>query len=324
MEPAPELVDFFERLLTVSMTLKSELFMEAWSRHAGSLFIGPDPNEWWEGFDQIAAIGAAQFHEMRDLGGITFQSDEVRAWKEGTVGWIAAKLRVSLGEFENQDARMTVIVHETGAFWKVVHWHFAFLVTNEEALGAELTTAVDELLLLVQDQSPPPAGMAADGSVTIVFTDIEGSTELMESMGESKWLELLTWHESVVKQQTLIFGGTVVKNQGDGFMLAFPAAGSATACATAIQRSLSIGWQGVDLPVRVGLHTGNAKAEAGDFFGRTVVLAARVANSAGGGEILLSQSVHDELDGAFPLDNARTLALKGLSGEHAVYPLRWR
>jgi class 3 adenylate cyclase len=127
-----------------------------------------------------------------------------------------------------------------------------------------------------------------------------------------------------VGQKTAVFGGTVVKGQGDGFMLAFPAAGSAAACASAIQRTLSEGWFGVPVPARVGMHTGNAKAEGGDFFGRTVVVAARICSIASGGEILLSQASQEELEGAFPLNGPRSAALKGLSGTHAVFDLNWR
>ena len=156
--------------------------------------------------------------------------------------------------------------------------------------------------------------MATDGSVTIVFTDIENSTALMETLGEDRWLELLEWHDHAVRQQTTLFGGSVVKGQGDGFMLAFPAAGSATASAMAIQRALSTGWESIPVPVRIGMHSGNAKAEAGDSFGRT----------AAGGEILASQVVQQDLSGALPLGGERSLDLKGLVGHHAVFPVLWR
>jgi adenylate cyclase len=176
----------------------------------------------------------------------------------------------------------------------------------------------------VQDDPPPLAAMSSDGSVTIVFTDIEGSTALMESLGEESWLELLDWHDGVVRQQTLLFGGIVVKGQGDGFMLAFPATGSATASAMAVQRALSAGWEGVPVLVRIGMHSGNAKAEAGDFFGRTVVIAARVAGAAAGGEILVSQAVQEDLAGAFPLGGVRSLNMKGMVGHHAAFPVSWQ
>jgi class 3 adenylate cyclase len=197
-------------------------------------------------------------------------------------------------------------------------------VANEESLGVDLTTAVEEILTMVQDEPPPTMAMAPDGTVTIMFTDIEGSTTLMESLGEPRWLELLDWHEGIVRQQTGLFGGTVVKGQGDGFMLAFSAAGAAAACAVAIQRSLSSGWTGIPVAVRVGMHSGNAKVEGGDFFGRTVVIAARISSAASGGEVLASQVVQEALGGAFPVGEARALTLKGLAGHHSAFPVLWQ
>lgn len=261
---------------------------------------------------------------MKEMGGARVDIDEIVAWKEGTVGWISMRGRETFGQSEPQKIRMTFIVHEDGAFWRIVHHQMSVTVSNEEFVGLELTTAVDDLLLLVQDLAPPTAGMSSDGSVTIMFTDLEGSTALMESLGEESWLELLEWHDSIVKQQTAVFGGTVVKGQGDGFMLAFAAAGSAAACAIAMQRSLSEGWAGVPVPTRIGLHTGNAKAQGGDFFGRTVVVAARISSMAGGGEILLSQEIQENLNGAFPLEGPRALSLKGLSGNYTVFELAWK
>lgn len=145
----------------------------------------------------------------------------------------------------------------------------------------------------------------------------------MEALGEVRWLELLQWHDDAVRQQTSLFGGNVVKGQGDGFMLAFPAPGSAVACASALQRSLASGWSGVEVRVRIGMHSGNAKSDAGDFFGKTVVVAARVASAAEGGEILITQAVQEDLGGAFKVGTSRTLALKGLAGRYPVFPVSW-
>jgi len=196
-------------------------------------------------------------------------------------------------------------------------------VPNEQVVGMGLTTTVEEILAEVQDEEPPVAATAADGAVTIVFTDIEGSTHLMETLGEQRWLGLLGWHNDAVTQQTSLFGGSVVKGQGDGFMLAFPACGSATACAIATQRLLKGGWEGTPVPTRIGVHCGNAKVEGGDFFGRTVVIAARISSAAGGGEILVSEDVQQILAGAFPLSAPRSIALKGIAGERPVFPVRW-
>jgi adenylate cyclase len=323
MEPSPELVAFTERWMS-SWFVDFDGYVDPLSHHPGLRFIGPDPGEWWVGLETHMTVGRTQFSEMATLSAIHIDADEIVAWREGTVGWIAIRCHITFGNRDPQEARMTVIVHEEGVYWKIVHQQFAVTVENEDLVGLELTTAVDELLLLVRDASPPAAGVSADGSITIVFTDLEGSTVLMESLGEERWLELLKWHDGIVKKKTAVFGGTVVKGQGDGFMLAFPAAGSAAACATAVQRTLSEGWFGVPVRARVGLHTGNAKAEGGDFFGRTVVIAARIASIANGGEILLSQAAQDELEGAFPLNGPRSTALKGLSGLYTVFDLSWR
>lgn len=236
---------------------------------------------------------------------------------------------VAEGEAERETdpatlTRLTITLHEEGAFWRIVQYHASFPVSNEESIGMTVTTSLDDILVQVQGDATPSSALSEDGSVTIVFTDIEGSTALMETLGESSWLELLTWHEGVIRRQTALFGGTVVKGQGDGFMLAFPAIGAGVSCAMAIQRTLGPGWNGVQVSVRIGVHCGNAKAEEGDFFGRTVVVAARVAEAATGREILISRAVQEGLGGAFPLERARTLSLKGLSGEHVVFALEWR
>jgi adenylate cyclase len=322
MEPSPELVAFAERWMS-SWFVDFDSYIDPLSHHPGLRFIGPDPEEWWVGLEKHLSLGRAQFSEMATLSEIRVDTDEIVAWREGTVGWIAIRCRITFGDKEAQEARMTVIVHQEGVYWKIVHQQFGVTVANEDLVGLELTTSVDELLDLVENVTPPESGMSADGAVTIVFTDLEGSTLLMESLGEERWLELLKWHDAIVRQKTALFGGTVVKGQGDGFMLAFPAAGSAAACASTIQRNLQDGWSGVPVLARIGLHTGNAKEEMGDFFGRTVVVAARVSNLARGGEILLSQSSQEELDGAFPLGAPRLTSLKGLAGTHTIFELMW-
>ena len=325
MESAPELVLFLERMYRNWEALDAAVFADAIARQPGSLMIGSDAKEWWEGYEAISAVVRVQFQEFRDeLPPMRFEVEGIDAWKEGTVGWVASRALMVIEGMPPLPTRSTLVLREEGAYWRIVQWHFSIAVTNEAALGVDLTTSVDEILAAVQDERPPVSAMAADGTVTIVFTDIEGSTALMEALGEQTWLEVLDWHDGAVRQQTMLFGGGVVKGQGDGFMLAFPASGSAVACAVAIQRTLSAGCEGVPVPVRIGMHSGNAKAEAGDFFGRTVVIAARVASSAEGGEILVSQAVQEGLGGAFPLDGARSLTLKGLAGHHTVFPVVWK
>jgi len=323
VEPAPELIALVERILRNYQLGDGGAVIDVVSREPGTVLIGFDEAEWWEGFDTIAALMRVQIQEAHELVQFDHLVMHANAWKEGTVGWVSARVS-GAGAAPGTGTRFTFVFHEEGAFWRVVQWHTSLPTSNEDALGVTLTTSLDEILVMVQGDATELAPTAPDGSVTIMFTDIQGSTSLMESLGEARWLELLAWHDGVVKQQTAVFGGSVVKSQGDGFMLAFPAAGAAAACAVAIQRALGAGWTGVSLPVRIGLHNGNVKTEAGDFFGRTVVVAARVGGAASGGEILVTQPVQECLGGAFTFDGVRSLTLKGLAGQFAVFPLVWR
>jgi adenylate cyclase len=318
VEPAPELAELAERILQTFVTGKVDQTIEAISCDAGALFIGTDPDEWATGHERISAFVRVQEPEIPAY---RLRVEEIVGWKSGEVGWVAARMFSVLEGSAPIPQRLTAVFIQEGTYWRVVQWHVSIGVTNKESLGVDLTTSVDETLMSVTEEMPPGDAVGLDGSVTIVFTDIEGSAATMESVGDRRWLRLLDWHRGVVSRQTALFGGRVVKDQGDGFMLAFPASGSAVACSIAIQRALREGWEGIAVPVRIGMDCGDLKAEAGDFFGRTVVIAARIASAARGAEILVSHSVKEELSGAFALGNSRTVVLKGIMGEQSVFPV---
>jgi len=118
-----------------------------------------------------------------------------------------------------------------------------------------------------------------------------------------------------------------VKTQGDGFMIAFASARRALGCAVAIQRAMAAYDEHAEAPVRlrIGLHTGEATREGYDFFGRSVIVAARIAAAARGGEILVSSLVRELTGGAkeFAFDGGRELELKGLSGLQRAFAVEW-
>jgi class 3 adenylate cyclase len=117
-----------------------------------------------------------------------------------------------------------------------------------------------------------------------------------------------------------------VKSQGDGFMIAYPSARKGLQCAVDMQRHLaSAGDLDEPLRVRIGLHTGEAIREDGDFYGRSVTLAARLGERAEGGEILTSSIVRDLAGSAteVPFEDVGDLQLKGLHGSERVYRVQW-
>jgi class 3 adenylate cyclase len=189
-------------------------------------------------------------------------------------------------------------------------------------------TTIDRMLSWAEAEKPDlRRASAPDGTVTVLFSDIEHSTELTERLGDQRWLEVLEAHNSVVRAQLGEHGGYEVKSQGDGFMVAFPSARQAVQCAIDVQRVLTRRAANGELPlrVRIGIHTGEAIQRDGDFYGKSVILAARIAGRAQGGEILVSSLVQQLLEpsGDRRFKDAGETELKGLSGKERLYRVAW-
>jgi class 3 adenylate cyclase len=189
------------------------------------------------------------------------------------------------------------------------------------------------------DPPEPPAGTkwsqqlaskaAPDGTVTILFSDIVGYTELTEKVGDLRAHERLTVHNEILRKQLVAHEGYEVKSQGDGFMVAFAGASRALRCAIALQRAFSDYCRtrpDEPIQVHIGLNTGEVLKDGDDFLGRTVILASRIAGEARSGEILTSSVVKALADGSgeFMFDVPREVALKGVSQPQTVYPVVWQ
>lgn len=189
----------------------------------------------------------------------------------------------------------------------------------------EAGASIDRVAASVEAERPNLGAAAApDGTVTIMFSDIEGSTALNERLGDTRWLELLRAHHRVLRGQVQAYGGFEVNVQGDGFMVAFPGARRAVQCARAMQRAIGSEFDGQPqepIRVRIGLHTGEVLKEQDDLYGKNVVLAARITEQAEGGEILASSVVKElaESGGDIGFDQEREVALKGLGGTYRIF-----
>ena len=190
-------------------------------------------------------------------------------------------------------------------------------------LGSSIDTVAREALA---EQPDLKKHAAPDGTVTIMFSDIEGSTAMADRLGDSRFMDVLREHNAVIREQVRANGGFEVKSEGDGFMVAFQSARKALACASAIQQAFVERNGTVEEPVRVriGLHAGEVIKEGEDFFGRNVIMAARVASQAHGGEILASSVLKALVEGSnVSWGEQRTVELKGLSGDHEIWPVNW-
>jgi class 3 adenylate cyclase/pimeloyl-ACP methyl ester carboxylesterase len=160
------------------------------------------------------------------------------------------------------------------------------------------------------------------GLVTILFTDIVGSTATTQRLGDERAQDLVRQHNTVVREALNAHSGHEIKHTGDGIMASFASARGAVDCAIAIQRTLAAG---DTVRVRIGLNAGEPVAEDRDLYGTSVQLAARVCAEADAGEILVSNVVRELAAGKGFLFNDRgDHALKGFEDPVKLYEVRWR
>ena len=165
-------------------------------------------------------------------------------------------------------------------------------------------------------------GEVTEGIVTILFTDVEGSTALYSAKGDAEAQAVLAAVDELARQQVMAHGGRPIKSLGDGLMAVFPSPRRAVACALAIQVAVARhGERHTEQRVRVraGLHTGEVSEVDGDLAGEAVAAAARICAKAGGGEVIGSEVVR-QLCGSLSgtaFEARGRVALKG-------FPERWR
>ena len=158
---------------------------------------------------------------------------------------------------------------------------------------------------------------------TFMFTDIEGSTNLVEALGDEAWEGVLRWHNETLRGLFAEFKGEEVVSTGDGFFIGFDSPDEALGCAVAIQRRLAEHRRtaGFAPKVRIGIHASGATQVGKDFSGKGVHEAARIAALADGDEILASRTT--AVDGRFPISEPRTVTLRGTSDPIEIVTVDW-
>lgn len=154
--------------------------------------------------------------------------------------------------------------------------------------------------------------------LTLVFTDIVGSTERLERVGDRVWCALLSNHHDLVRRHLLQSRGREVDAAGDGFFLAFDLPSQAVSFALVVRSAL----QEIGIEIRIGIHVGECEVSGGRVEGLAVHTAARVAGAATAGEVLVSGTVKDLVAGSgHRFEERETRILKGLSGPRALFAL---
>ena len=286
-------------------------------------YVGTDAHEWWQGVDYIEAYAAHQ----EELPAFFIDVQEVEGFAVGEFGWAAVRTLISFEGGESRSARFTFVFLLDSGFWRIIQTHSSFAVPNPDVLGVEMTRSLTDLLASIGPGiGTDLATRVREGTVTLVFTDVEGSTELARQLGDERWANIIEWHDSTVRKIVEEHGGIVVKTLGDGAMAAFESVREAARSAIAVQQAFSERTDTPVLLVRVGLHVGDAVFTEDDYMGNTVNKAARIAAAAAGGEIVASTAARSLLqdDPEFQFGDTRTVHLKGLDGLHEVAQLKAR
>ena len=178
------------------------------------------------------------------------------------------------------------------------------------AEGGPLLDEIQEFLTGARPAPPAERELA-----TILFTDIVGSTDRVAAIGDSRWLEVRSAHDAIVRRNLGIYRGREIERTGDGFLATFDGPARAVHCAVRVRDEVKL----LGLDVRAGLHTGEIERRPAEIGGIAVHLASRVLSLARQGEIMVSGTVADLVIGAdITFEDCGTRNLKGIPGNWRI------
>jgi len=214
---------------------------------------------------------------------------------------ISGVMHVATNEGDELD-----ILPET--IYEIPSGHDAWVVGDEPWVTVEWTSA--------QSFGVSPEGPGERILATVLFTDIVDSTATLNRIGDAAWRDVLVTHNRLLRGDLNVFRGREITTTGDGFLAVFDGATRAVRCGVAMTRSA----QSAGVPIRVGLHTGEVELAGSNARGLAVHAAARVMSFAGSGEVFMSSTTKDLLEGSdLTLEDAGTHELKGLAGERRLF-----
>ncbi|QRM56058.1 adenylate/guanylate cyclase domain-containing protein [Sinorhizobium sp. BG8] len=223
----------------------------------------------------------------------------------------------------------TLVLHRAGDRWvnvaegrfvadRIGEARWAELPGDDHVIWAgDVDRTLDEIEEFLTGVRPAPAYERV--LLTVLFTDIVGSTAVAANLGDEAWRALLKRHDDAVREELQRHGGTAVKSLGDGFLATFQGPTKAIQCAGAIRdRAAALG-----LDIRAALHTGECERHGGDLSGIAVHLASRLLPHAGAGEIILSRTVKDLVVGSgVTFETRGEVALRDVPGIWQLYVAR--
>jgi class 3 adenylate cyclase len=324
--PSSELLEVHTRIRKAILQGDREALENLWVRDPCALLIGSAEYEWEAGRERIIAgiLTGCESERVAEQTNDRSQTVdlEIHGWQKGSVGWVTRKTQIVTVSGAPLLLRTTYIFCLEAGQWRCAHIHNSHPVNDEDVYGFAPSLEAIAAVAALEIQELPVT-MSSGGTTTLAFTDIEASTEMVERLGDARWMELLRWHDEVINRCTESYGGQVVKTQGDGSMLAFQSAAGALDAVLSIQAVTRQGFLEQPVRIRVGVHAGDAVRERNDFYGHAVIVAARVATKALGGEVLATELIRGLVAGAgrFRFGPSREVELKGIAEPFVVHPV---
>lgn len=184
------------------------------------------------------------------------------------------------------------------------------LFSNQELVPGKTNNLISE---------SPDESLSETVLLTLLMTDIVGSTSKLAQLGDHRWAKLLDQHDELVREKVRKFGGYTINTTGDGFITAFSGPTYAIKCAQEIRSEVSR----LNLSIRIGIHIGECERRGAGISGLTVHIAARILDYASRGQVLTSGTVRDVTIGSgFDLRHVSAPRLKGVPGDWPLYEVR--
>lgn len=222
----------------------------------------------------------------------------------------------------------TLVLHRQGDRWQKVEEgrylgehiagaKYVELPGNDHVIWAgDQTQLLDEIEEFLTGARPPQRSDRV--LLTVLFTDIVGSTSIANAMGDTLWKELLQRHDDEVRKQLQRHAGTEIKTTGDGFLATFEGPTRAAQCAVAIRKCMA----DIGLQIRAGVHTGECERRGDDLAGIAVHLTARLLDNAQPGEVIASRTVKDLVVGSgIGFEDRAEVTLKDIPGKWQLFAI---
>jgi class 3 adenylate cyclase len=272
---------------------------------APSLYADPKEREWFANWLRVGASPAVAYALNR-------------AWFETDLRSVLPSVRVPTLVLYRQDVPLDLTRNAEEHARDVarqIRGARLMRVSGRDRFAIFLSTEIpDEVERFVAGEAIPEVSETV--LATILFTDIVDSTTRAAELGDRAWRELLERHHALVRRELARYRGDEKDTAGDGFFATFDGPARAIRCAAAVVD----GARSLGLELRAGVHTGECEVHEGKVAGVAVVIGARVAAAASGGEVLVSQTVKDLVAGAgIEFEDRGERELKGVPGSWRVY-----